>query len=136
MKALVERASKAIRAMRVLVVEDDPDILRVTAMCLARVGGMEVLEARNGAEGLAIAAAERPDGILLDLMMPGMDGAQTLAALRARPETARIPVVFLTAKTSAAETERLERLGAAGVLPKPFDPASLVGRVRAILGGA
>jgi CheY-like chemotaxis protein len=120
--------------MKILVIDDDPDIRRVTGLALSRVGGMDVVLAGSGPEGVASAQAESPDGILLDVTMPEMDGPQTLAALRANPATAPIPVVFLTARDSPVEVERLRGLGASGVLRKPFDPMSLARSVREILG--
>jgi CheY-like chemotaxis protein len=119
--------------MRVLVVDDEGDVRRITRLSLARVGKMDVSDAGSGPEALQKAACERPDAILLDVMMPTMDGPSTLAALRARPETASIPVIFLTAKVMTSELERLRGLGAAGVLTKPFDPMTFAGEVRAIL---
>ena len=94
------------------------------------------MDASGGDAGMALAIAEAPDAILLDVMMPGRDGPGTLALLKADPRTARIPVIFLTAKAMTAEIERLRALGAAGVLTKPFDPMTLAASVRAILGAA
>lgn len=119
--------------MRLLLIEDDDDVRRVARLSLHRLGGFQVSEASGGAEGLRCAAAELPDAILLDVMMAGMDGPTTLAALRANPSTAAIPVVFLTAKAMTSEVERLRNLGAAGVLTKPFDPRSLAADVLAAL---
>ena len=120
--------------MKVLIVDDEPDIRRIARLGLSRVGKMEVVEASNGAEGLLRAKEERPDAVLLDVMMPTMDGPTTLARLREDPATAGIPVVFLTAKAIAAEVDRLKSLGAAGVLTKPFDPMMLARDLRAALG--
>lgn len=120
--------------MKALVIDDEEDVRMVANLSLGRVGGMEVIEAKNGEEGLRRARAEHPDFILLDMMMPVMDGAATFAALRADPETASIPVVFLTAKAMASEVQRLKDLGAKGVILKPFNPMALAGDVRAILG--
>lgn len=120
--------------MKVLIVDDEPDIRRIARLGLARVGKMDVVEASNGAEGLLRAKEERPDAVLLDVMMPAMDGPTTLARLREDPATAGIPVVFLTAKAIAAEVDRLKSLGAAGVLTKPFDPMTLARDLRAVLG--
>jgi CheY-like chemotaxis protein len=122
--------------VRVLIVDDEPDIRRIARLSLARLGGMEVIEASNGDEGLRQARDERPDAILLDVMMPGRDGPSTLAALRSDPGTAAIPVVFLTAKAMPAELERLRSLGAVGVLTKPFDPMTLAADLRAALRAA
>ncbi len=122
--------------MKVLVIDDEPDIRRIARLGLTKVGKMDVVEASNGTEGLARAKAERPDAILLDVMMPGLDGPSTLARLREDPDTASVPVVFLTAKAIAAEVDRLRALGAAGVLTKPFDPMTLARELRAALGMA
>jgi CheY-like chemotaxis protein len=120
--------------VKVLIVDDEPDIRRIARLGLARVGGMEVVEAANGAEGLIRAKEDHPDAVLLDVMMPALDGPTTLARLREDPATAGIPVVFLTAKAIAAEVDRLKSLGAAGVLTKPFDPMTLARDLRAALG--
>ena len=119
--------------MKVLIVDDEADIRRIAKLGLSRVGGMEVVEAANGAEALVRAKADKPDAVLLDVMMPGLDGPSTLARLREDPATSGIPVVFLTAKAIAAELERLKVLGAAGVLTKPFDPMTLARELRAVL---
>lgn len=119
----------------VLVIDDEDDVRFVANLSLGRVGGMRVLEASSGEEGIALAKQERPDFILLDMMMPGMDGAATFRALRADRETAQIPVVFLTAKAMAKEVQRLLDLGAKGVILKPFDPMTLAREITAILAG-
>ena len=120
--------------MKVLVIDDEEDVRYVARLSLGRVGGMTVLEATNGEEGVDRARAEQPDFILLDMMMPGMDGAATFRALRDDAATAHIPVVFLTAKAMASEIRRLKALGATGVILKPFDPMTLAEEIRAILG--
>jgi len=120
--------------VKVLIVDDEADIRRIAKLGLSRVGGMEVVEAANGAEALVRAKEDKPDAVLLDVMMPGLDGPSTLARLREDPATSGIPVVFLTAKAIAAELERLKVLGAAGVLTKPFDPMTLARELRAVLG--
>lgn len=120
--------------MKVLVIDDEEDVRYVARLSLGRVGGMTVVEATNGAEGIAFARTENPDFILLDMMMPGMDGAATFRALHADAGTAHIPVVFLTAKAMASEVQRLKSLGARGVILKPFDPMTLADEIRAILG--
>jgi CheY-like chemotaxis protein len=119
--------------MKVLIIDDDADIRSIVRLSLSHLGGMEVVEAASGAEGVRKAQDEKPDVILLDMMMPAMDGSATLAALRAQPATAATPVIFLTAKAMRAEIDRLRALGAAGVLIKPFDPRTLPGEVRALL---
>jgi two-component system OmpR family response regulator len=119
--------------VRVLVVDDEDDIRRIARLSLAGVGGMDVVEANGGPEGIRKAREEPPDIILLDMMMPGMDGVATLRALRADPETSGIPVVFLTAKAMTSEVDRLKGLGARGVLIKPFDPMALPRLLRELL---
>lgn len=120
--------------MKVLVVDDEGDIRHVARLALGRVGGMEVLDTGRGEEAVALAVRERPDAIVLDVMMPELDGPGVLAALRRDPRTASIPVVFLTAKAMPDEIQRLRALGAAGVLTKPFDPMTLAASLRGILG--
>ena len=119
--------------MKVLIIDDDADIRFVAAMSLRAGGGIEVIEASGGLVGVRKAREEQPDIILLDMMMPLMDGAQTIAALRMQTETARTPVIFLTAKTIGAEIQRMMELGAAGVLIKPFDPRTLAADVLALV---
>ena len=114
-----------------LIIDDAPEIRRIAAFSLSRVGRMEVLEAAGGAEGLLRARAERPDAILLDLNMPEMDGPAVLAGLKADPTTAHIPVVLLSA--SALDEERVRALGAQGALAKPFEPLGLPAALRAAL---
>lgn len=119
--------------MKVLIIDDDADIRMIASLSLGRVGGMDVIEAAGGVEGIRKAQEEQPDVILLDMMMPTMDGSQTLAALRSEPATAMTPVIFLTAKAVGAEVDRMLALGAAGVLIKPFDPRTLTADVRALV---
>jgi len=119
---------------RILIVDDEDDIREVAQMSLEMVAGWEVIPARSGDEGVRLAAERRPDAILLDVMMPGMDGPATAALLRARAETAAIPVILLTAKVQPADRRHLESLGVAGVLAKPFDPMELANQVSSVLG--
>ncbi len=119
--------------VRVLVVDDDPSLLRIAALALERLGGFEVVEAGSGVEAIERASHTRPDLILLDVMMPELDGPGTLARLRADPVTAGIPIVFLTAKAQPGEVDALVRLGALGVIAKPFDPLALSSEVRQFL---
>lgn len=120
--------------MKILVIDDEDDIRRISRLALSRVGGMEVVDTASGTEGIARAVANAPDAILLDVMMPEKDGPETLGLLKADPRTAHIPVIFLTAKAKPEEVDRLRGLGAKGVLTKPFDPMTLAADVRAILG--
>ena len=121
------------RVSTVLIVDDEADIRTIGRISLEDVGGMRVLLARSGEEGLAIAASERPDVILLDVMMPKMDGLSTLARLREDPRTACIPVLFVTAKAQPHEVEHYLRAGARGVIAKPFEPLSLPEELRRAL---
>ena len=120
--------------MKLLVIDDEEDIRAVSRMSLERVGGWTVHTAESGELGLELAEQEQPDAILLDAMMPGMDGAATIERLQASDATSRIPVVFLTAKLQSADRERYLGLGAAGVISKPFDPMALPEEVASILG--
>jgi CheY-like chemotaxis protein len=117
----------------VLLVDDEPDIRRIGELSLARVGGFTVHLASSGQEALDAAVRLRPDVILLDVMMSDLDGRATFTALKARPETAGIPVVFMTAKAQRQEIEDYLALGAAGVITKPFDPMTLPGKVRELV---
>jgi len=117
---------------RILYVEDEPDITAVVKMTLESIGGYQVDACSSGPEALEKAAAGPVDLILLDVMMPGMDGPATLAALREIPATLDTPVVFMTAKTQTEEVARYRSLGVADVIAKPFDPMALPGRVAAI----
>ena len=119
--------------MKVLIIDDDADIRLIARLSLSRVGGMDVIEAASGAEGVRKAGVEKPDVILLDMMMPTMDGLETLAALRSQPATAMTPVIFLTARAVADEGGRLTALGATGVVIKPFDPRTLSQEVRTLV---
>jgi CheY-like chemotaxis protein len=119
---------------RILVIDDEDDIREVAQLSLEMVAGWEVLPARSGAEGIERARAESPDAILLDVMMPGLDGPATFRLLRDDPATASIPVILLTAKVHAADRERFQGLGVDGVLTKPFDPMELSRQVAEVLG--
>jgi CheY-like chemotaxis protein len=118
----------------VLLIDDEPDIREVVELSLGSVAGWEVLTASSGADGVELASTQQPDVILLDVMMPGLDGPATLDVLRGSDETRAIPVLFMTAKAQAGELTRYASLGVAGVIPKPFDPMTLSDRVAAALG--
>ncbi len=120
---------------RILYVDDEPDIREVAAMSLELDPEFEVRTAASGVEALPLASEWKPDLILLDVMMPVMDGPTTFARLRGQPDTAAIPVVFITARTQAQEVEGFKSLGAKGVIAKPFDPMSLASTVRGYLPG-
>ena len=112
-------------AIRILHVDDEPDIREVVELSLALDPDITVQSCCSGREALAVAAEWEPDIILLDVMMPGLDGPATLAQLRQNANTAQFPVVFMTARTQACEVARFRALGAAGVIAKPFDPMTL-----------
>ena len=122
--------------MKLLYVDDEPDIREVAAMALEMDGGIEVREASSGVSALELLAGWTPDVILLDVMMPEMDGPATLAEIRKRDGLAALPVIFITARAQAQDKARLMGLGAAGVITKPFDPMTLAQDVRAILAAA
>jgi two-component system OmpR family response regulator len=115
---------------RILYVEDDPDIRTVTLLSLELVGGFEVLACSNGPDAVSRGAGFSPQLLLLDVMMPEMDGPETLKRLRGQPPLARCPAVFFTAKVQPSEVERLLSLGAAAVIAKPFDPEKLADQIR------
>jgi two-component system, OmpR family, response regulator len=122
--------------MNILVVDDDPDIRRIAALALERLGGFRVALAESGDQALAQVDTARPDVILLDVSMPGADGPEILAALRSNAATRNVPVIFFTATSSEEEAERLRGLGAIGVVPKPFELGELSGKIRTILEGS
>ncbi len=117
---------------RILYVEDEPDIQAIATMALEMVGGFSVKVCSSGEEALAEAEAYAPDMILLDVMMPGMDGPTTLQALREKPALSQLPVAFMTAKVQPQEIEYYKSLGALDAIAKPFDPMTLADQVRAI----
>ncbi len=117
---------------RILHVEDDPSIQAVARVALEAVGGFQVLSCSSGQEALDQVQGFAPDFILLDVMMPGMDGPQTLEKLRQRVDIGRIPVAFMTAKVQPAEIAHYRSLGARDVIIKPFDPMQLAAQVRQI----
>ncbi|MDV2856538.1 MULTISPECIES: response regulator [Oceanimonas] len=117
---------------RILYVEDDEDIREIARLALEMVGGFTVLLCASGEEALTRATGFAPDMILLDVMMPGMDGPGTLAALRRQPALAHTPVAFMTAKIQPQEIAAYKALGAVDVIAKPFDPMALPEQIRAI----
>jgi len=115
---------------RIYYVEDEPDIQAVAQLALEAIGGFSVGIASSGQEALDKAAAFAPDLILLDVMMPGMDGPTTLKKLRDIPALAQTPIIFMTAKVQPQEVAEYQSLGAIDVIAKPFDPMSLADTVR------
>jgi CheY-like chemotaxis protein len=117
-------------SLRVLHVDDEPDIREIVELSLGLDPELSVRSCPSGADALETSARWPPDLILLDVMMPCMDGPTTLKRLRERPPTAHTPVVFMTARAQTREIESFVALGAAGVIPKPFDPMALASVVR------
>jgi CheY-like chemotaxis protein len=121
-------------AKRILLIDDEPEIREIVRVSLELVGGWDVSATGSAREGLTLAADQHPDAILLDVMMPDMDGPTTFQALQAAPETSTIPVILLTAKVQAADLRRFDQLGVAATIAKPFDPLTLPGQVASALG--
>jgi CheY-like chemotaxis protein len=119
---------------RILIIDDEDDIREVAALSLETVAGWEVLTANSGVQGLARAIEQQPDAVLLDVMMPGMDGPTTFRELRKNPATAHIPVVLLTAKVQSSDQRRFADLGVNAILFKPFDPLTLATQISNALG--
>ncbi len=117
-----------------MLIDDEPDVRRVVQTCLERLARWAVIAAASGEEGLLKATTEKPEAIVLDIMMPGMDGYTVLNALLAKPETQSIPVVFLTAKADSPELCQYEALGVKGTILKPFNPLTLHRDIAAALG--
>lgn len=117
---------------RILLVEDDPDIQVVARLGLEAVGGFTVAICSSGNEAISLVTKFVPDLILLDVMMPGMDGMSTLAALRNIPETVQTPIIILSAKVQTHEVANYKQLGALDVISKPFDPMTLSATIRSI----
>jgi CheY-like chemotaxis protein len=119
---------------RILIIDDEEDIREVAGLSLETVAGWEVILASSGAQGIARAIEQQPDAILLDVMMPGMDGPATFRELRGNPATAHIPVMLLTAKVQSTDQRRFADLGVEAVLFKPFDPLTLSTQIADVLG--
>ena len=120
--------------LKLLYIEDEPDLRELVEFSLALDPGIELRTAASGPEGLDLLVSAPADAVLLDVMMPEMDGPGVLAAMRRDPTLQAIPAVFLTARALPDEIARLMALGAAGVVTKPFDPVTLARDVRAMLG--
>lgn len=119
---------------RVLIIDDEDDIREVAALSLEATAGWQIMTAPSGAEGMQIAEAEQPDAILMDVMMPGVDGPTTFRLMQENPAIAKIPVLLLTAKVQGVDQRRFAGLGVAAVLFKPFDPLTLAQQIRDVLG--
>lgn len=121
-----------MKLQNILYVEDEPDIQAVAKLALEMVGGFMVKTCSSGEQALLEAEAFMPDMVLLDVMMPGMDGPSTLKALRERSLLAQVPVAFMTAKVQPPEVVHYKALGALDVITKLFDPMTLAAQVRAV----
>ncbi|HVU47707.1 MAG TPA: response regulator [Terracidiphilus sp.] len=119
---------------KILIIDDEDDIREVAALSLESIAGWEVIVASSGAQGIVRAAENKPDAILLDVMMPGMDGPSTFRELRKNPATSTIPVLLLTAKVQATDQRRFADLGVEAILFKPFDPLTLSTQISDVLG--
>lgn len=122
----------ADKLTRILYVEDEPDIQVVARLALETLGGFTVKICSSGSEALGCAPDFQPQLILLDVMMPGMDGTTTLSKLRELPQFAATPIIFMTAKVQPGEVAGYKKIGAIDVIPKPFDPMTLSSQVQAI----
>ncbi|MDD5748182.1 MAG: response regulator [Actinomycetota bacterium] len=122
-------AGNAEKRIRVLIIDDDPGIIKVISLIL-ETRGFETTEAKDGISGIEIAKRENPDVILLDIMMPELDGYEVIKRLKRDPDTWSIPVVFVTAKTTTEAMEMGTSLGASGYLTKPFHPEDLIAMIK------
>ncbi|RMF23176.1 MAG: response regulator [Cyanobacteria bacterium J083] len=121
-------------AKRILIIDDEEDIRTLASFCLELETDWELITAASGEEGIKMAQTQQPDAILLDAMMPELDGLETLARLQADPQTQDIPIIFITAKTQAGDRRRFYAAGAKGVINKPFDSLTLASQISAFLG--
>jgi CheY-like chemotaxis protein len=119
---------------RILVVDNEPSIQEVAQICLETVAGWQVIVASSGLEGSITAEREQPDAILLDVMMPDMDGLDTFSKLQANPATRSIPVILLTAKVQSTDLQHYTELGIRSTIAKPFSPLDLAQQIATILG--
>lgn len=119
---------------RVLVIDDEDDIREVAQASLEIMAGLEVIVACSSQEGLKKAEVEQPDAILLDVMLPDMDGLTVFKHLQANPATRHIPVILLTAKVQISDQRRFAELGVTAMIAKPFKPAKLANQLLEVLG--
>ena len=117
----------------ILLIDDEETIQEVVQVGIEIETGWQVAIASSGSEGIAVAASQQPDAILLDVMMPDLDGISTLSQLKANTKTRSIPVIFLTAKTQAADKNLFQSLGVVGVITKPFNSMTLASRIARML---
>ncbi len=119
---------------RILIIDDEDDIREVAALSLEAIAGWDILTASSGAEGILIAATHKPDAILMDVMMPEIDGPTTFGLMQQNPDVVGIPVLLLTAKVQGVDQRRFANLGVSAVLFKPFDPLTLAQQISDALG--
>ncbi|WP_269619651.1 response regulator [Zhongshania sp. BJYM1] len=122
----------SVEFTKIMYVEDEPDIRLVAEIALKQVAGFDLKICSDGYEGLDEIGNFKPQLVLLDVMMPGMDGPQLLKRIKEMPEFADIPIVFMTAKAQADEVEKLKKMGAENVITKPFNPMTLGNEIRTI----
>ena len=118
---------------RILLIDDEEDVRTLACFCLELEAGWKMMSASGGEVGIAIAIEQQPDAILLDAMMPDLDGLETIARLKANPKTQQIPVVFITAKAQASDRRTFYAAGAKGVINKPFDALTLASQISGFL---
>ena len=118
----------------ILLIDDEPRLASVIAVCLESFKKWKVQMANSGEEGLNMLASDHPDAILLDIMMPAMDGLAVFQKLQENPDTRDIPVILLTAKVQTSDRQRFAQLGVAGLIAKPFEPLKLADQVAEIVG--
>ncbi len=114
---------------RILIIDDEDDIREVASLSLEATAGWKILTANSGAQGIQIAVDEQPDAILMDVMMPGVDGPTTFREMQQLPSISHIPVLLLTAKVQGVDKRRFADLGVTAVLFKPFDPLTLANQI-------
>lgn len=117
----------------ILLIDDEINLAQVIAVCLESFKGWKVIVANSGKEGLRLLATIKPDAILLDVMMPEMDGISVYQNLQKNPDTRHIPVIFLTAKVQVSDRERFAQLGIVGTIAKPFEPLKIADQIAELL---
>ncbi|MEI6331389.1 MAG: response regulator [Pseudanabaena sp. ELA645] len=117
----------------ILLIDDEPNLAEVISICLSSFKGWNVKVANSGKIGLSIVQTVQPDAILLDVMMPEMDGLAVYQALQKNPETQNIPVIFLTAKVQASDLKKFAELGVLGTIAKPFEPLVIADQITQLL---
>jgi CheY-like chemotaxis protein len=122
--------------IRLLHVEDDADIREIAQLALSLTGEFDIVQCNSGEEALAMVDGYTPDVVLLDMMMPGMTGRETLEKMRTRPELEAVPAIFMTARAQHSEIEELLKIGAADVISKPFDPMKLCDLIKSAMQNA